>query len=300
MQKTIVTLDFFSTLAQSIAKNLNAPLYLPHVETFADGEMRIDIDKTQLKNQSVIFVHAICPPINENFIKFTLCVQALKANGISDITAVIPYLGYSRQMLDSNNFPGGAHMIVSLLQATGITRIITCALHDPQLINLFTIPAHHLPLENAIIDHLKKNFHDTTKMCCIAPDHGAQQRVQHIATTLDCSTAFYSKTRIAADTPKILACDWHCTGNTAIIIDDIIDTATTMLAVCDNIQTRGTHETYAYAIHPVFSRNACERIAQSCLKKLFVCNTIEGIACAGEKIETIDVGPYIAEELKKL
>lgn len=298
---TVITLDFFATLPQSIAKHLSASLYLPSIEQFADGELRIDIDKNQIPGNSAIIVHPLCPPVHDNFMKFALCVQSLHAHAIDNITAVIPYIGYSRQMFGVHHCPGAAHMIARLIEATGIKRLITCALHDEDMLKLFTIPVTHLGLEDCIIDTIKKNFspEQLREIVLIAPDHGAQHRVAHIARALNCAMALYTKKRVGPDQPKIVDSVWQGTGTIGIIIDDIIDTANTMLEVVDDLKNHGITSAYGFGIHPVFSRDACARISMSALQKLFVCNTIEGIACAGDKITFVDAGPYIAAEIIK-
>lgn len=293
-----VSLPSMSLLAQSIVHSLGRELIVPEIIHFADGEMEIVLpDPALFKGKHVCIVHSTNPPVHENLVQILLLAHELGDAGSGSITALIPYFGYARH--DSSKIHGGQGSIAlmaKLLHAAGIHNVITVDIHNPMVLPSLVLPVYSIPLASFIAKHIKRTLPSLDGVCLVAPDQGAQQRVQDIARILEVGHIFFTKERYATDKTKLIAREGSCIGTTAIIIDDIIDTGGTAINVCEQLHKQGYTSIYGYFVHPVLSGNARERIAASSFTQVFISNTIPLSSCA-PKIKIFDIAQVISEVL---
>lgn len=259
-------------LGEKIAEKLGIRLGTVLTKTFADGEIYVKYGES-IRGADVFIVQPTCRPVNENLMELLIMIQAAKLASAHRITAVVPWYGYSRQDKKSQpREPITGRLVADLLVAAGVDRVLTMDLHAGQLQGFFSIPVDHMTAIPMLADYFK--FKGLDDIVVVSPDAGGLKMAKRFGDRLDASLAVLTKLRTDHNVSKVMHVIGDVAGKTAIIVDDIIDTAGTLVNGVEALLERGATAVYAAATHPVLSGPAYERIESSALKELVVTDTI--------------------------
>lgn len=294
---TVFTGNSNPVLAKKICKYLGVQLGGAKVKTFSDGEIQIEIEET-VRGKDIFIVQSTCPPVNDNLVELLLMIDAFKRSAASRITAVMPYYGYSRQ--DKKvvpRVPISARLIADLLTVAGTNRLITMDLHAGQIQGFFDIPVDNLFAAPVIIEYIKSNF--SNNLVIVSPDAGGVERARAYAKRLNTDLAIIDKRRDAPNRAIAMSVIGDVTDKVAVIIDDMIDTAGTLIEAAYAIIEHGAKEVHACCAHPVFSGPAIDRIKNSVLKSIVVSDTIplNSKAETCDKISTLSISELVGESI---
>ena len=284
-------------LADKICAYLKVPLGGAKVQTFSDGEIQIEIEEN-VRLKDVFIIQSTCHPVNKNLVELLLMIDAFKRSSARRITAVIPYYGYARQDKKvAPRVPISAKLVANLLTVAGAVRLITMDLHAGQVQGFFDIPVDNLFAAPVILEYIRKNFQDDVVI--VSPDAGGVERARAFAKRLNAGLAIIDKRRDAPNQAKAMAVIGDVADKIAIILDDMADTAGTLVEAASAIVNQGAREVHASCAHPVLSGPALERIDASYLKSLVVTNTIpltaKAAACA--KIKVLSIAELVGEAI---
>ncbi|BDG30333.1 ribose-phosphate diphosphokinase [Parageobacillus thermoglucosidasius] len=286
-------------LAEEIAQVMGIELGKCSVSRFSDGEIQINIEES-IRGDDVFVIQSTSVPVNEHLMELLIMIDALKRASAKTINIVMPYYGYARQDRKARSRePITAKLVANLLETAGASRVITLDLHAPQIQGFFDIPIDHLMGVPILADYFKsKNLDD---IVVVSPDHGGVTRTRKLADRLKAPIAIIDKRRPKPNVAEVMNIVGQVQGKTAILIDDIIDTAGTITLAANALVENGAREVYACCTHPVLSGPAIERIQNSKIKELVVTNTI---ALPEEKkidkIVELSVAPLIAEAITRV
>lgn len=284
-------------LAKAICQYLDLPLGGAKVKRFSDGEVQIEIDENvRLKDTFVI--QSTCSPVNDNLVELLLMIDALKRSSARRITAVLPYFGYARQDKKvAPRVPISAKLVADLLETAGADRVITMDLHAGQIQGFFSIPVDNLFAAPVLLEHLKEKF--TNDVVIVSPDAGGVERARAFAKRLEAGLAIIDKRRDAPNQAKAMAVIGDVSGKTAIILDDMADTAGTLTEAASALKRAGAQEVHACCSHPVLSGPAVKRISDSEIKSFVVTDSIplNSKAAACDKIDVLSVAPLVGEAI---
>ena len=284
-------------LSQKICNHINVPLGGEKVKRFSDGEIQIEIDEN-VRSKDVFVIQSICYPVNENLVELLLMLDALKRASASRITAVIPYYGYARQDKKvAPRVPISAKLVADILTVAGANRIITMDLHAGQIQGFFNIPVDNLFAAPVIIDYIRKEFNND--LVIVSPDAGGVERARAFAKRLNAGLAIIDKRRDAPNQAKAMAVIGDVTDKVVVILDDMVDTAGTLVEAAGAIMKKGAREIHASCCHAVLSGPAIQRIEDSDLKTLAVTDTIplKKNAKACDKIKVLSISELIGEAI---
>ncbi len=287
-------------LAQEICAYLGIPLGELTLYNFSDGEDYCQIDEN-VRGADVFVVQPTCSPVNDSVMELLILLDAFRRSSASRITAVLPYFGYARQdKKDKPRVPIAAKLMADLLTAAGADRILTMDLHAAQIQGFFNIPVDHLFAAPVILDAIRKLALDD--LVIVSPDVGGLTRARAIAKRLEASLAVIDKRRTGKNETEILNVVGEVEGKDVLILDDIIDTAGTLVQAEAALRRGGAKRTYAAAVHGVFSGPALERIEGSGLKSLLVTNTIpvEAAMARCPRIKALSVAPLLGEAIQRI
>jgi len=259
-------------LARSICEFLGLPLGEACIDKFSDGETYVQIAEN-VRGADVFMVQPTCDPVNEHLMQLLLLIDALKRASARRITVVIPYFGYARQdRKDKPRVPISSKLVADLLTTAGADRALVVDLHAPQIQGFFNIPVDHLFASPVLVDYFRKQqFPDLT---VVSPDAGGVERARFFAKKMDSALAIVDKRRVQIDETEVMHVIGDVKARTCLILDDIIDTAGTLVKTCQALLDAGARQVYACATHAVLSGRAIERIAQSELVQVVVTDTI--------------------------
>jgi ribose-phosphate pyrophosphokinase len=288
-------------LAQEIAKHLGVEVGAASVGRFSDGEVTVEI-RQNVRARDVFVVQPTCAPTNEHLMELLIMVDALKRASARRITAVIPYFGYARQdrRPRSTRVPISAKVVANLLETVGVERVLTMDLHADQIQGFFDIPVDNIYASPVLLSDLKsKNYKD---LVVISPDVGGVVRARALAKQLGCDLAIIDKRRPTANVSEVMHVIGEIDGRNCVIMDDMIDTAGTLVKAAEVLKARGAKSVYAYCTHPVFSGPAVERIAGSQIDEVVITNTIpmSDAAKACPKIRQLSVAFLFAETIRRI
>ena len=288
-----------SALADLISQYLAKPLGRLKLNRFSDGEIQVEINEN-VRKQEIYLIQSTCHPVNDNLVELLLMIDAFKRSSASRITAVIPYFGYSRQDKKvAPRVPISAKLVADLLENTGVHRVITMDLHAGQIQGFFNCPVDNLFAAPIIIEDIKTRH--AKDVVVVSPDAGGVERARAYAKRLNASLAIIDKRRSAPNQAKAMAIIGDVENKTAIILDDMVDTAGTLTEAGNVVMEKGAKAVHAYCTHPVLSGPAIDRIDKSSLSSLVVTNTIplskEAENC--DKIETLSVSRLIGEAIMR-
>ena len=289
-------------LAAEIASHLNISLGAADVGRFSDGEVTVEI-KQNVRARDVFVVQSTCAPTNENLMELLIMVDALKRSSAERISAVIPYFGYARQdrRPRSTRVPISAKVVANMLQAVGVSSVIMMDLHADQIQGFFDIPVDNIYASPVLLGDLRqKNYDD---LLVVSPDVGGVVRARALAKQLGCDLAIIDKRRPKANVSEVMHVIGDIEGRNCVIMDDMIDTAGTLVKAAEVLKERGAKKVYAYCTHPIFSGPAIERIAKgTALDEVVVTNTIPLSDAAAQcpKIRQVSVAPLIAQTIGRI
>jgi ribose-phosphate pyrophosphokinase len=288
-------------LAQEMSSSLGVELGRAKVGHFSDGEADIEIYQN-VRARDVFVVQSTCAPTNEHLMELLIMIDALKRASARRITAVIPYFGYARQdrRPRSTRVPISAKVVANLLETVGVERVLTMDLHADQIQGFFDIPVDNIYASPVLLADLKsKNYKD---LVVVSPDVGGVVRARALAKQLGCDLAIIDKRRPTANVSEVMHVIGEIDGRNCVIMDDMIDTAGTLVKAAEVLKERGAKRVYAYCTHAVFSGPAIERIAKSQLDEVVITNTIpmNDAAKANKKIRQLSVAFLFAETIRRI
>jgi ribose-phosphate pyrophosphokinase len=293
----IFTLNSNRPLAEEIAKVVGVELGKCSVAQFSDGEIQINIEES-IRGCDVYIIQSTSLPVNEHLMELLIMVDALKRASARTINIVMPYYGYARQDRKARaREPITAKLVANLLETAGATRVITLDLHAPQIQGFFDIPIDHLMGVPILAEYFKKKLMGKD-IVIVSPDHGGVTRARKLAERLKAPIAIIDKRRPRPNVAEVMNIVGNIEGKTAVLIDDIIDTAGTITLAANALIENGACDVYASCTHPVLSGPAIERIDNSNIKELVVTNTI--LLPEEKKIDKIvelSVAPLIGEAI---
>ena len=287
-------------LAEDICKYLNIPLGKTVIKDFADKEIYVRVEEN-VRGGVIFVIQPTCTPGNTNLMELLIIIDALKRSSAKRITAVIPYYGYARQ--DRKNEPRvpiTSKLVADLLHTAGTDRVLTLDLHAGQIQGFFNIPVDHLFAMNVQIEYIKKL--NLPNLIVISPDAGGVERARAFAKRLGTSLAIIDKRREEMNVAKAMNIIGDVKGKVALIVDDLIDTAGTLIEATNALMGAGAVEVHACCSHPVLSGPAHDRIINSPLKSVISTNSIpmQGALTNNHKIKILSIAPLLGEAILRI
>ena len=294
----IFSLSSNHALAEEIADVIGLELGKSSVKRFSDGEVQINIEES-IRGCDVYIVQSTSDPVNEHLMELLIMIDALKRASARTINLVVPYYGYARQDRKARaREPITAKLVANLIEVAGATRMINLDLHAPQIQGFFDIPNDHLMGVPILGTYFEEKGFNNEEIVIVSPDHGGVTRARKLAERLKAPIAIIDKRRPRPNVAEVMNIVGHVEGKTAILIDDIIDTAGTITLAANALAESGAKEVYACCTHPVLSGPAIERIENSRIKELVVTNSIElPEEKKSPKIKELSVAPLLAEAI---
>ncbi|TMW69957.1 ribose-phosphate diphosphokinase [Alteribacter natronophilus] len=292
----VFTLNSNPELAHEITEHIGVEMGKSSVSRFSDGEIQINIEES-IRGCDTYVIQSTSSPANEHIMELLIMIDALKRASAKTINVVMPYYGYARQDRKARSRePITAKLVANLLETAGATRVIALDLHATQIQGFFDIPVDQLVGVPILADYFEsKQFDDVV---IVSPDHGGVIRARKMADRLKAPIAIIDKRRPKPNVAEVMNIVGNVEGKTAIIIDDIIDTAGTMTLAANALVETGAKEVYACCTHPVLSGPAMERIQNSKIKELVVTNTISlPEEKKTDKVTTLSVGELLAKAI---
>jgi ribose-phosphate pyrophosphokinase len=292
----VLSLNSNPKLAQEIAEHIGVTLGKCTVSKFSDGEVQINIEES-VRGCDVYVIQSTCAPVNQHLMELLIMIDALKRASAKSINIVMPYYGYARQDRKARaREPIAAKLVANLIETAGADRVISLDLHAPQIQGFFDIPIDHLQGVPILSNYFEsKGLED---VIVVSPDHGGVTRARRMADRLKAPIGIIDKRRPRPNVAEVMNIIGNIEGKTAILIDDIIDTAGTITLASNALIEHGAKEVYACCTHPVLSGPAIERIENSQIKELVVTNSIPlPPEKEIEKITKLSVAPLIGEAI---
>ena len=269
-------------------------------KTFSDGEIQVEIGEN-IRGRDVFILQSTCPPVNDNLMQLLIIMDALRRASAKRITAVIPYYGYARQDRKVKpRVPISAKLVADLITVSGANRVVSMDLHAGQIQGYFNIPVDNIFAAPILLKYINSHFQDD--LVIVSPDAGGVERARAFAKRLNASLAIIDKRREAPNISEAMNIIGEVKGKTAIILDDMVDTAGTLTQAATALKVRDTKKIYACCTHPVLSGPAIERIEASPIDRLVVTNTIplNEKAKGCKKIEVLSIAELLGETIKRI
>ena len=286
-------------LAEEIAQYLRVPLSDAEVTRFSDGEVYVHVNEN-VRGADVYVIQPTCPPVNDTLMELLIMIDALKRASARRITAVLPYYGYARQDRKVEpRVPITAKLVADLLEAAGIDRVLALDLHAGQIQGFFKVPVDHLFAAPVMIDYLgKKELRDAV---IVAPDAGGVERARAIAKRLNAGLAIIDKRREGPNAAVAMHLIGDVRARDAVVIDDMIDTAGTLIQAVGALAREGARRILACGVHAVLSGPALERIGASPLEEVVVTNSIPVPAEKRiARVTVLTVAPLLGEAIRRI
>jgi ribose-phosphate pyrophosphokinase len=288
-------------IAIKICEQLGITLGEAIVSTFSDGETWVEI-KENVRGMDVFIIQSTCVPINTSLMELLIMIDALKRASADRITAVIPYYGYARQDRKAEpRTPITAKLVADLLTTAGASRILSVDLHAGQIQGFFNIPVDNLYAQPILLEYIRTKYSEN-KLVVVSPDTGGVVRARAFAKKLGAYLAIVDKRRDAPNESEVMNLIGNVEGKMAIILDDMIDTAGTMVQAAHAVKEGGAIDVAACCTHPVLSGPALDRISSSVLKEVIVTDTIplkEEVQSCG-KIKLLSIAGLLSEAIKRI
>ena len=285
-------------LAKSIAEYLKLPLGEVEISRFPDGELFVKI-KENIRGRDVFVVQSICKPPNEHLMELLIMIDAMRRASAARITAVVPFYGYGRQdRKDQPRVPITAKLIANLLTAAGASRILGMDFHAQQIQGFFDIPVDHLYAIPVMVRYLKKK--DLKDPVIVSPDSGGVKMAVAYAQMLGAGLALSAKYRRGASEVEAINVVGDVKGRTAIMVDDITSTASTLCEAARLLDEHGAREIYAVVSHPMITEDACERLEASPIRELIVTDSIPLKYEGDFPITTLSVAELLGEAILRI
>ena len=287
-------------LALEICNSLDIPLGKANVKKFSDGEIQLEIEEN-VRGMDVFIVQSTCTPVNVSLMELLIMMDAIKRASAERITAVIPYYGYARQDKKvAPRVPITAKLVADLITTAGADRILTIDLHAGQIQGFFNIPVDHLYAAPVMVEFIKSKFADN--LVIVSPDAGGVERARAFAKRLGASLAIVDKRRTKPNESNVMNIIGEIKGTTALLLDDMVDTAGTLTQAANALRNEGAAKIVACCTHPVLSGTAIEKISKSGLQQMVVTDTIplreDAKSC--KKISVLSVARLLGEAIKRI
>lgn len=289
-------------LARKVAQEAGVPLGQSKTSAFADGEIQVEIQES-VRGQHVFLIQSTCPPVNQNYMELFIMLDALKRASAAHITAVVPYFGYARQDRKvAPRAPISAKCVADLLTTAGADRVVCLDLHAAQIQGFFNVPVDHLFAIPTLARTFREKYGSGDDYVVVSPDAGGVERARAFAKRIDATMAIIDKRRSGPNEAKALNLIGEVKDKTAIIVDDMVDTAGTLTQGVDALLKHGAKRVLALGTHPVLSGPAITRLKESQIEKLIVTDTIPLTLEAQKsgKIEVVSIAPVLAEAIKRI
>ena len=301
MEKTLVfALSSSIELAKEIVAELGLPLGECEVKHFADGEIMVELGQS-VRGKHVYIVQSTCNPVSTNLMEVLIAIDACKRASAAHITVIMPYFGYARQDRKARpRQPITSKLVASLLETAGATRVITMELHATQIQGFFDIPADDISTMSIIGNYFRSL--DLENIVVVSPDHGGVTRARKLAEMLHAPLAIIDKRRPKPNVAEAMNLIGDVDGKTAILVDDIVDTAGTLVSGIQMLRDKGAKAIYACCVHAVLSDPAIERLQAADLAGFICTNTID----QSEKLKRYDrmkvlsVGPVLGGVIRAM
>jgi ribose-phosphate pyrophosphokinase len=285
-------------LAEEICKCLKVPLGKAEVGHFSDGELQIKILEN-VRGDDTYVVQPTSPPVNESVMELLIMVDALARASARRITVVIPYYGYGRQDRKSEpRVPISAKLVANLITAAGADRVLAMDLHAGQIQGFFDIPVDHLYAMPVFLDYIRQK--KLTDLVIVSPDAGGVERARAFAKRLNADLAIVDKRRPRPNQASVMNVIGDVEGKTAILLDDMVDTAGTLTEDAKALKRFGAKHVYAACSHGVLSGPAIKRIQASPIEELMISNSIPLNGRKVKKVHVLSVAPLLAEAIKRI
>jgi len=288
------------TLAKSICEYLRLPLGKWQLTRFADGEVYCHILEN-VRGTDVFVIQPTCRPVNENLVELLIAVDALKRSSAARITAVLPYYGYARQdRKDKPRVPISAKLVADLLQAAGVDRVLAMDLHAPAIQGFFDVPVDHLLAAPVLLDWIDRQRYDN--LMIVSPDAGGVERARFYAKRLGADLAIIDKRRVVANVAETMNVIGDVGGRTCVIVDDLVDTAGTLVGSAKALREQGAVAVVACFTHAVLSGPAMERLELPEIERVVVTDTIplSEEKTSVEKLTVLSVASLLGEAIARI
>jgi len=291
-----------SALAQEIARHLKVPLGRATVGKFSDGEINAELMEN-VRGRDVFLIQPTCPPVNDNLMELLIMADAARRASAGSVTAVVPYMGYSRQdrRPRATRSAISAKLVADMMVAAGVQRVLTVDLHAEQIQGFFDIPVDNVYASPVLLGDAWRQGYEN--MIVVSPDVGGVVRARALAKRLDdVELAIIDKRRPRPNESKVMNIIGEVEGKTCVLIDDIVDTAGTLCLAAEALKAEGALKVVAYITHPLLSGKAVERISNSALDQLVVTDTIPLSSAAQQcgRIRQLTVAGLLGETIRRI
>ncbi|OMH39879.1 ribose-phosphate pyrophosphokinase [Desulfurobacterium indicum] len=303
-QVKLITGNANPELAKAVAGHLGIPLANVTVGRFSDGEIQVVLNES-VRDDDVFIIQPLCSPSNDYIMELLLLADALKRASAGRITAVIPYFAYGRQDRKVNpRDPISARLLADIITVAGVNHIVVVDLHAKQVEGFFDLPVDHLEARPVLADYFLRRGFSEEDTVIVSPDIGGVARARNFAKVFNAPIAIIDKRRPKPNVAEVMNIIGEVKGKKAIIIDDIIDTAGTIVNAAKAIKERGATEVYATCTHPVFSGPAVERLSKAVkegvLKEVVVTDTIPLGNKSFEGAKILSISGMLAEAIRRI
>jgi ribose-phosphate pyrophosphokinase len=290
-------------LVKEVCDYLQTPVGKCDVSRFSDGEIQIEIGEN-VRGRDVFLVQSTSTPVNDHLMELLIMIDAARRASASSITAVVPYFGYARQDRKvAPRTPITARLVADLITSAGADRFVSMDLHAGQIQGFFDMPSDHLYASPVLLEDMKKKYGNRPEeVVVVSPDAGGVERARAFAKRLGTTLAIVDKRRPRANVAEVMQIVGDVRGRTALILDDMIDTAGTLTLGAKALTEAGARRVVAYAVHPVLSGPAIDRIQSSNIDEVVVTNTVQlrenALAC--RKITQLSVAKIFGEAIRRI
>ncbi|MBN8472213.1 ribose-phosphate pyrophosphokinase [Corallococcus exiguus] len=289
-------------LAQRICEYLQRPLGKAVVDTFSDGEIHVEIGEN-VRGQDVFIVQSTCPPTNHHLMELLIMCDALKRASAGSITAVMPYYGYARQDRKvAARTPITAKLVADMLEVAGVNRVVSMDMHAGQIQGFFNMPSDHLYGSPVFLEDIRKRFTESSELVIVSPDAGGVERARAYSKRLNTGLAIIDKRRPRPNASEVMNLIGDVNGKDAILVDDMVDTAGTLAQAALALKDKGARRVLAYAVHPILSGPAIQRITDSVLEEVVFTDTVPlaANAKACPKIRALQTDALFGEAIARI
>ncbi len=290
-------------LAKAVCAHLGRELSAASVSRFSDGEIQVEIGEN-VRGCDTFVIQSTSPDANQNLMELLIMTDALKRSSAVSITAVVPYYGYARQDRKVvSRSPITAKLVADLIEAAGVTRVVSMDMHAGQIQGFFNIPFDHLYAAPVMLEHMRRRFDGQVEnVVIVSPDAGGVERARAYSKRLGTTLGVIDKRRTKPNEAEIMNVIGDVAGKACVILDDMVDTAGTLTQAANALMDQGAVRVFAYATHAVLSGPAVERITRSPLEEVVVTDTIAltPVARGCSKIVQVSVAALLAEAVRRI